>query len=90
MPRRIDAFKFLGYAVPEQFLPAKLKPGRSPRIIWRLPAGHSHRRTSGGTAKSHVAYHIEAKVLGGSQNSASAVQFISANSLSGAAFRRLK
>ena len=61
MPRRRGAFTFLGHALGAAFGPMNPKglspdQGHSPGIIWLLPAGHSHRLTSGGKAEPDMDY----------------------------------
>jgi len=50
----------LGYALGSAFRYqiAKHNQGHSPGVVRLLPAGHSHRRTSDGTAKPYVAYDV--------------------------------
>jgi hypothetical protein len=63
MPRRTGRFNKLGYALGSAFGPTKPgtisgQGGIAPEIIWLLPAGRSHRRTSGGEAELKVAHNI--------------------------------
>ena len=62
-PRRRGAFTFLGYALgaawPDKSEGLSPNQGHSPRVIWLLSAGHSHRReaNSGGKAEAASRLH---------------------------------